>query len=173
MAKTKPKKPKTVKNEKPKAKRRGDGSLYSEALIDRMCSEIETSEKGLHAICKNPDYPSVSLFMRWLSDGKHPFAVERYTRAKQLQAEYMEEQLLKIADDSSEDAIMTEKGIIENKEFVNRSRLRVDTRKWLMAKLMPKKYGDKLDVTSDGKQINQAVVVATPEVAKDVDSLEG
>ena len=147
--------------------------MYSDELVDRICDEIATSERGLHRICENPEYPSVTVLMKWLSDGNHPYFSEQYARAKQLQAEYLEDQLLKIADDSSDDAIVTEKGIIENKEFVNRSRLRVDTRKWLMAKLMPKKYGDKLDVTSDGNKINQAVVVATPEVAKDVDSLEG
>jgi hypothetical protein len=45
-----------------------------------------------------------------------------------------------------------EKEVVNN-EVVNRSKLRVDTRKWLMAKMKPKVYGDKVDVTSDGKQI--------------------
>lgn len=151
----------------------GRPSKYSEELVDRICEEIATSDKGLHRICENPDYPSVTLLMRWLSDGKHSYFVEQYARAKQLQAEYLEDQLLKIADDSSGDAIMTENGVIENREFVNRSRLRIDTRKWLMSKLLPKKYGDKLDVTSDGKAINQSVLVPTKDTATDVNNMEG
>ncbi len=35
-------------------------------------------------------------------------------------------------------------------EHVQRSRLRVDTRKWLMARMAPKKYGDKMQHTGEG-----------------------
>ncbi len=37
-----------------------------------------------------------------------------------------------------------------NGEHVQRSRLRVDTRKWILSKLAPKRYGDKLQHTGDG-----------------------
>lgn len=44
-----------------------------------------------------------------------------------------------------------------NGEHVQRSRLRIETRKWLMAKMKPKKYGEKLDMTSDGKPVSFVV----------------
>lgn len=66
----------------------------------------------------------------------------------------MAEDILEIADNSSQDEIETPDGrIVVNNEFIQRSRLRVDTRKWLMAKMKPKVYGDKYDVTSDGKAL--------------------
>lgn len=131
-------------------KERGRPSMYSDALVDKLCEEIATSDKGLHKICQSAEYPSVAIIMRWLSDGKHPYLVEQYARAKQLQAEYLEDQLLTIADDASNDTLFTEDGrAVENREFISRSRLRIDTRKWLMSKLLPKKYGDKLDVKAE------------------------
>jgi hypothetical protein len=145
---------------------------YDEKMIDKFCSEIETSEKGLHAICKNPDYPSVGAIQNWLASGKYPYLNERYTRAKRLQAEFMEAQLLAIADEVSNDTIYTEDGrAIENREWVNRSRLRIDTRKWLMAKLYPKKYGDRVDVTTDGEKINSPVFVVNAVVHNEIAKL--
>lgn len=69
----------------------------------------------------------------------------------------MFEELLDIADDGSNDFMTIVKGNkeydIENKEVTNRSRLRVDTRKWYLSKVLPKKFGDHLDLTSDGKAL--------------------
>ena len=45
-----------------------------------------------------------------------------------------------------------------NSEYVQRSRIRIDTRKWIASKLKPKKYGDKVDVTTDGEKINTPVI---------------
>jgi hypothetical protein len=56
----------------------------------------------------------------------------------------MVEEILEIADDASRDTIQTEHGQRADNEWIARSRLRVDARKWLMARLAPKKYGDKM-----------------------------
>lgn len=75
----------------------------------------------------------------------------------------MEEEILQISDDSSGDAIEDpETGAVrQNTEFVSRSRLKVDTRKWLMARMAPKKYGDKIEQTLNGgdKPIETKVTV--------------
>lgn len=68
---------------------------------------------------------------------------ERYARAKEAQHELMAAEILSIADDRGEDA--------------NSRRVRVDSRKWLLSKLMPKKYGDRLDLNA---QIEVAPLVA-------------
>jgi len=73
-----------------------------------------------------------------------------YARAREAQAEVLADEIVEIADDSSEDFIFAEgedqdgKGAKKyvNKEYVKRSALRVDARKWVAAKLLPKKYGD-------------------------------
>jgi len=48
-----------------------------------------------------------------------------------------------IVDETSNDTIVTDKGEIPNSEWMQRSRLRYDARKWLVSKLNPKKYGDR------------------------------
>jgi hypothetical protein len=99
--------------------------------------------------------------MQWLRD-KEDYS-NQYARAKEDQADYLAEEILEIADDSSGDTDYTETGkIVMNAEFVARSRLKVDARKWIAAKLKPKKYGDKVDVTTDGKSINAPVIQVLP-----------
>lgn len=64
--------------------------------------------------------------------------------------EAMAEEILEISDNTENDR--TELGLV-NHENINRSRLKVDTRKWLMSKLAPKRYGEKVQtdiVSSDG-----------------------
>ncbi len=69
----------------------------------------------------------------------------------------MAEELLAIADEGENDwmAMRRKDGELEHvpdHEHINRSRLRVDTRKWLLAKALPKIYGDKVQHTgSDGE----------------------
>ena len=82
---------------------------------------------------------------------------ERYARAREQQAEILADQIISIADDDSEDIIFVEgndaSGMTAipkaNREFIQRSNLRVEARKWVAAKLLPKKYGDKKEVKVD------------------------
>ena len=79
----------------------------------------------------------------------------RYARAKDLWLSFLAEETLDISDSREGDVIVDEatgKPIV-NHNVIQRDRLRVDTRKWLLSKLVPKKYGDKIDVTSDGKKL--------------------
>lgn len=107
------------------------------------------SEKGIHKLyAENSDWmPVPSTIMLWLTN--YPKFSEQYAQAKALQADKMGENILDIADDSSGDALVTNKGVIENREFTSRSKLRVETRMWLMERLAPKKYGKLLDKEQD------------------------
>jgi hypothetical protein len=70
-----------------------------------------------------------------------------------LRAERMAEEILDIADDGSNDWIEREQDgrtvIVADHEHIQRSKLRVDARKWLMAKMLPKKYGDRTTIAGD------------------------
>jgi hypothetical protein len=85
----------------------------------------------------------------WLS--KQPAFVEMYTRAKDDCCYAMAESVLDIADDGRNDWMLSHDpdnpGYRINGEHVNRSRLRVDARKWILAKLQPRKYGDNTQAT--------------------------
>jgi len=129
----------------------GRPSAYTDELAKNICEITATSSKSLKTICAEVSI-GVRTVLDWLHDNED-FA-HMYARAKEEQADFLAEEILTIADDSSEDVIDTEMGPKENKEFVNRSRLRVDARKWVAAKLKPRKYGEKLDLTTDGEKLN-------------------
>ena len=128
---------------------------YSQEEIELIFEEIlEYIEDGksLRSILLSSDMPSSRTFFKWLDEDKDK--VKRYARATEIRAENIFEDMLEIADDGTNDFMTITKGDIEynveDKEVTNRSRLRLDTRKWMLSKMQPKKYGDKLDVTSDG-----------------------
>jgi len=95
----------------------------------------------------------VSVF-KWLQ--KYPEFVKQYTQARESQADAMVDDILEIADDGTNDWMerRNKEGAIIgwelNAEHVNRSRLRVDARKWIASKLLPKKYGEKVETTHKG-----------------------
>jgi hypothetical protein len=134
----------------------GRPTIFNKELADTVCARIAEGE-SLRSICADPEMPSVSSIIRWLLDeDKKEFWVQ-YAHARAAQAELMFDELLEIADDGSNDYMTIVKGSetynVEDREVTNRSKLRVDTRKWYLSKVLPKKFGDKLDLTSDGKAL--------------------
>ena len=71
---------------------------------------------------------------------------QRGTRACAQRADLIFEETLEIADETEQDIIDVEGKKVENNKLVQRDKLRVETRKWFLAKLHPKKYGDKTEV---------------------------
>jgi hypothetical protein len=97
--------------------------------------------------------------MRWLA--QHAEFRDQYAGAREAQADYYAEEILEIADDGSNDWMERNGKVVEDHEAINRSRLRVDTRKWLIARMAPKKYGDRVvaeHVGKDGGPIETANV---------------
>ena len=84
-----------------------------------------------------------STFMRWVSDDTE--LANRYARAREALIELMAQDLLEIADApvGSTDSGSTDSGAVQ------KQKLQIDTRKWLLSKLAPKKYGEKLEVSGD------------------------
>lgn len=132
-------------------KKIGRPRKYTTELGIRICEIIASSEVGINKICKEyPSLPCVETIREWRHSNKEFSAM--YARAKSDQMDYMAESILDIADDGRNDLMTVKHGNVEyeqeNKEVSARSKLRVETRKWLMAKLAPNKYGDKIDITS-------------------------
>lgn len=138
----------------------GRPTKYTPALAEEICRRIAQGESVLK-ICRVSEHmPTSQTVYSWLLDTDKEDFQKLYTRAREIQAEVFHDELTEIADDSSNDYIETEitEGIIGSQidhEHINRSRLRVDTRKWIIARMNPRKYGDKVDVTSGGKTIKQ------------------
>lgn len=120
--------------------------------------------------------PSMPTIIRWANEDREGFA-ERYARARDIGWEVMAEDLVEISDDATNDWMTRRKedGSIDavlNAEHVQRSRLRADTRKWLLSKRLPKTFGDKgqLDVQNlgaDGKPADPAPFVVRFVAAED------
>lgn len=145
--------------------KQGRPESWNEDIADSILAEIASSSKSLKTICKNKDYPCVATVLKWLRTNES-FLVQ-YARAKQEQADYLVEEMLDIADDASNDFMTIVKGDasyeVENKEWTSRSKLRLEARKWIASKLKPKKYGDKVDITSDNKALPEAVSIYLPD----------
>lgn len=136
---------------------------FNQDIAEKICEELSTSSKSLRTICKQEGMPTVRTVLSWLSegdkeDGKPEFKafLHQYARARENQADFLAEEIIEIADDGSNDLMTITKGNTsyeqENKEVTNRSKLRVDARKWIASKLKPKKYGDRIDHNHEGGQ---------------------
>ncbi len=132
----------------------GRPSDFTQELADRVCEKIAEGY-SMRTVCTAEGMPVMSTIFRWLRE--KPDFQQQYAKATEERTEAMSEDILDIADDGTNDFMSVKRGKewveVENKEVTNRSRLRVDTRKWLMSKMKPKKYADKMDITSDGKAI--------------------
>ncbi len=135
----------------------GRPTKYTKELADTICERLAMGE-SMRTIAKDEAMPALSSMFKWLRENKE-FS-EQYARAKQESADAMAEDILDIADNGSNDYMEREDGTTTyNGDSVQRSRLRVDTRKWLMAKMKPKKYGDKIDMTSGGEKIETNTII--------------
>jgi hypothetical protein len=119
---------------------------YDDSLGRQICEAIATSTEPLVKIlAANPDFPSEYTIRQWRFT--YPTFSLMYVDAKRIQADLLAEQIIEISDDASNDYKKDAKGNdVVDYENIQRSRLRVDSRKWLAGKLANKLYGDKTTV---------------------------
>lgn len=123
-------------------------SIYTPELADLICEQIADGN-SLRSVCADEAMPSKTTVFRWLA--ANPAFRDHYARAREAQADSLADDILDIADDSAHDTYIDENGNERtNTEVVARSRLRVDARKWIAAKLKPKVYGDKVSAELSG-----------------------
>lgn len=136
---------------------RADSKYTAEAadfILEKLAEGL-----SLREICRtfrdqvNADERTVR---QWAIDDVDGFGA-RYSKAREIGYHSMADELFEIADDGRNDwmeRVNQRTGATEevpNNEHMNRSRLRVDTRKWFLSKVLPKIYGDKIAVTgADG-----------------------
>jgi hypothetical protein len=119
-------------------------TVYTPEIALEICRRMAEGE-SLREICRTEGMPAESTVRLWAVEDREGFAAH-YTRAREAQMDRWAEEIVEIADDGSNDwsERQTRGGTetVVDSEHINRSRLRVDTRKWIMAKLAPKRYGD-------------------------------
>ena len=112
-----------IASKKPRA---GRPSKYSDELVSEICRRLSEGE-SLRKICERDDMPARSTVNKWLARNK-AFA-DQYARARERQADFYADEMVFLADTADD---------------VNKARLQIDTRKWIAAKLLPKKYNDRM-----------------------------
>lgn len=121
----------------------------------RMTICLRTAEgESMRSICRDPEMPSRSRVQKELVENS-AFA-DQYARARELLYACWADEILEISDDGTTDYI-TKVGRngheyeAVDQEHIQRSRLRVDSRKWLLSKLLPKTFGDKVQHDHEGE----------------------
>lgn len=123
---------------------------YSLELAAEICARLVNGD-SLRKICIADDMPCIATIYVWFS--KHSEFVEQYARAREDQADTLADEIIDIADDKTGDTIVDKDGNERaDTEWINRSRLRVDARKWVASKLKPKKYGDSMTHKGDAAE---------------------
>ena len=121
------------------ARKVGRPSIFTEAIADRILDRLASGE-SLVSICKSEDMPGLRTVMRWVGENQD-FGTE-YMRAREAQAEHMDDLILSTAAKAKEDP--------------QAARVMVDAYKWRAAKLAPKKYGDAMlhkHADADGEKV--------------------
>lgn len=170
MTKNKDKEAKKGAGKEPAPKRPvGRPSDYNTQTADAICAKMAEGY-SLRSICEEESMPSVPTVFSWLR--KFPEFLKQYEDAMELRAIYHAEELMDISDDGRNDWMEKRNkegenvGWQVNGEAIQRSRLRVDTRKWIASKLLPKKYGDKIEHEHKG-EITTIQVVKYSDAGKD------
>ena len=122
----------------------GRPSDYTQELADRICGELALG-KSMRKVCEAEDLPHVRTIFKWLRTNDE--FRQQYEAAKEECADHYADEIVDIADDGYDDFDHLGK---VRAEHIQRSRLRVDARKWVASKLKPKKYGDKTQTEVSG-----------------------
>ncbi|TGT42834.1 terminase small subunit protein [Mesorhizobium sp. M8A.F.Ca.ET.165.01.1.1] len=141
----------------------GRPTIFTDELAITICERIADG-KSLRSICLDDDMPDRVTVHRWLLDPAHEAFCNQYTRARAMQADTHVDEMQDIADDGSNDYVTKTNADGStydqvNSEHIQRSRLRIDTRKWVAERMQPKKYGTRVALTDpDGGPLTVQIV---------------
>jgi len=105
----------------------GRPSIYTLELAAEVCRRMEAGE-SVRSICRSEDMPDEATVRLWARENREGFSAQ-YAMASETRMDCLADEILEIADDRSGDPA--------------RDRLRLDSRKWLMSKVAPKRWGDR------------------------------
>lgn len=115
----------------------GRPSDYLPEVAADICSRLSDGE-SIRSICKRPGMPAKATIFRWIAE--HSEFRDQYAKATESRADAIFEEMMDIADT-----------VVEESAAVSKARLQVDTRKWILSRMAPKKYGDKITNEIVGK----------------------
>ncbi|ENQ0912841.1 DNA-binding protein [Escherichia coli] len=157
MARTK----KAKATDKPAPKKVGRPHGYTEEKALEIC-ELVADGQSINKISKLPGMPTRSTILKWFRDVPE-FSV-MYARAKEIGFEVLADEILDIADSANN----------TDKDQCRRHQLMIETRKWLLAKLQPRKYGERVtqEIVGNREEAPVQVEVTKDEVARLMQEVE-
>lgn len=153
---------------KPTEKTKGRPTKYTKALGEKICARIADGE-SLRSICNDKNIPHKATIFRWLLSDSPTYSIfrDQYEKARSIQYEALADEIFDVADDGRNDWMERNaednEGYITNGEAIQRSRLRVDTRKWFLSKVLPK-YADKKEVKHSGEVTHRYAELSDEEL---------
>lgn len=147
---------------------------FDQAIFNLIIENIEGG-LGVRKAVRQAGRIAVQTFYDWIdSDSK---LKERYARATEIRHDHLFEEILEISDDGRRDYTVDDEGRkVVDYEHIQRARLRVDSRKWMLAKMNHRKYGDKIqqEVTgANGEPVQLAVTQRVKSLSQsDLDEIE-
>lgn len=133
----------------------GRPSDYTPEIAAKLCEYLSTGE-SLRTACQREEMPSAQTVFSWMA--KHKEFLEQYEQAKEASASADDEVLQDLGDQA-----IAESKLVGDKRanaVVSAYKLKADNLKWAMSKKKPKKYGDKLDLTSKGEKLPTPILGA-------------
>jgi hypothetical protein len=120
---------------------------------------------SLRAVCADASMPDRTTVYRWLE--AHEDFRTKYALAAAAREDVIWDEIQDIADDASQDYKLVEKGgesvWVFDQEHLQRAKLRIDSRKWMLAKLSPKKYGDRIQQEHSSTPARLDLVILDPQ----------
>lgn len=110
----------------------GRHSTISPEVVDKICARIENGE-SLRQICSDPEMPPRRTVLEWLDNENNLDFRTKYTRARENQADFMDDLILEVAENCTIETFQADK-------------VKIGAYQWRASKLKPKKYGDKLAI---------------------------
>lgn len=142
----------------------GRPTKYNKDLADEICSGLSMGYSIRTVLKMGGDVmPSLQTFFSWLR--LHKEFLDQYARAKEEAVDAMAEEIQDIADESANDYMLVKYGkewvTVQNKEAMMRSKMRIEVRQWIMAKIKPRKYGNKFDPVPELPPLEGNTIVLT------------
>ena len=135
----------------------GRPTKYSDEWARQFCDLISQG-KSVVDVCAMEGQPSRDSVYTWMRE-REDFS-DMYARAREERADLLFERIAAIAEDATGDYVKKEDGTwVVDHENIQRSRLRVDTMKWMASKLAPRKYGDRVEHDVKGGDFQPAILI--------------
>jgi hypothetical protein len=142
--------------------------VHDRAVIgERVLDELARG-RTLRAVCRDPGMPDPATVLRWVRDDEDGYA-RRYRLARESGYHLMADDLVEIADGAPSELMPPPADGEPARDALHWAQLRVQTRRWLLAKALPRIYGERVTVTDEAAQERQEAVARMGEIMRAID----